>query len=379
MIVLAVCGWVFAVLALAGGGYTLLAAFFVCRFPRCPAAPIVDCPPVTVLKPLHGTPPRLEACLDSIFRQDYPAPLQIVFGVGTETDPAAQVVAGLCGRHPEVDAGLTVGYRKHGLNAKVSNLINMADSARHEVLVVSDDDIDVPVDYLRLVTAALEPRDVAAVSCLYTGEAAGGAGSRFSALRIDYGFLPSAIAGLALGLAHPCMGSTIAVKRRMLDEIGGFAAVADHLADDYEIGRRLREKGYRVVVPPLLVRHACGEGGIGEWFGHELRWARTIRISDPAGHWGSLVTHPVPLALMACALAGFTMTSIGILAATLAARAVLKWQVDKRFGCDGGPHWLLPAGDILSFGAYVLSLFGSRIEWRGEHLRVGSGGILTKD
>lgn len=372
-------GWVLIGLAWAGIAYTVLAAWFVGRFGRGAAAKPAPYPPVTLLKPLYGAPPGLEADLEGFFVQDYPAPMQIVFGVCSKRDAAIAIVERLCDRYPAVDAVLTVNPASHGFNPKISNLINMAEEIRYGIVIVSDDDIAVPKDYARRLAEALAPDPVGAVSCLYTGVARGGVGARLCAMSVDYQFLPNAATGLGLGLAHPCMGSTIAIKGTVLETIGGFAAVADHLADDYEIGRKVRRTGLRVVVPALAVRHACTEDGISDWFNHELRWARTIRINDPAGHWGSIVTHPLPLALLATALTGLSVSGIGTLAATLVARAVLKWRVDRRFGSDGGPHWLLPARDCLAFAAFLLSLFGGRVRWRGESLRVRRNGILTKD
>ena len=121
---------------------------------------------------------------------------------------------------------------------------------------------------------------------------------------ISYGFLPNVAAGVGLGLAHPCMGSTIALRRAVLDEIGGFEAFAEVLADDYEIGRAVRARGYRIALPACLLAHGCGETRLGEVFAHELRWAVTIRCMDPAGHAGSVVTHPLALALLALLLLG---------------------------------------------------------------------------
>ena len=133
-----------------------------------------------------------------------------------------------------------------------------------------------------------------------------------------------------------------------------------------------------MVLPPFAVRHACLEDGLKSWFAHELRWMRTIRINDPAGHWGSIVTNPLPLALLAAVFLGFSAFAVGILAATIAARAVLKWRTDKSFGCAGGPVWLLPVRDILSFGVFLASLGGGAVAWQGEALTVAKSGVLIK-
>ncbi len=371
-------GWVFTALAAGGIAYTVLAVHFLRRLVGRPEAAAETRPTATILKPLHGAHPALEPCLETFFRQDYPAPVEIVFGVGDAADPAVGMVDRLCRRHPKAETGLVASARRHGPNAKASNLANMRIAAHYDLLAVSDDDIAVAPDYLGRLAAALSSPGVGAATCLYTGYAAGGFGSRLAAMGVNYHFLPNVATGLGLGLATPCMGSTIALKREVLDEIGGFAAVADYLADDYEIGRRVRGLGYRIAVPPFAVRHACLEAGIGDWFGHELRWMRTIRITDPAGHWGSIVTNPLPLALIGTVLLGFSRFSLGVLAATIAARAVLKWRTDKSFGCSGGPVWLLPIRDVLSFGVFLASLGGKAVVWQGEALTVTGSGRLIK-
>jgi ceramide glucosyltransferase len=246
------------------------------------------------------------------------------------------------------------------------------------VLILSDSDIAVPADYLGRVTAVLQPKDVGAVTCLYTGWAGAGFGSRLCAMGIDYQFLPNAVTSVVLSLAEPCFGSTIALRRAVLDEIGGLRAFANFLADDYEIGRAVRAKGYHVAIPRFVVRHACNENNIGEWLAHELRWARTLRVVAPAGHVCSIVTHAIPLALLGIILSGFTLFAVACFVTTLAARAVLKWRVDLCYGCNGGPLWLIPVRDVLSFCVFLVSLFGGSVEWQGSRLRVEQNGALSE-
>jgi ceramide glucosyltransferase len=378
MIVFVGLGWSLAALALGGAVYTALAALFAGRYaPR--SEPVLLSPPaVTVLKPLHGAEPHLEDNLATFFAQDYPAPFQLIFGIQDESDPAIEVVERLRARYPGVEAALVVDGQRYGSNAKISNLINMQAAARHDVLILSDADIAVPSDYLSRVAAALQPREVGVVTCLYTGWAGAGLGSRLCAMGIDYQFLPNAVTSLVLGLAEPCFGSTVALKRTVLEEIGGLRAFAGFLADDYEIGRAVRARGYHIAVPRFVVRHACNEETMGEWLAHELRWARTLRVVAPAGHVCSIVTHAIPLALLGTILSGFALFAVVCLVISLAARTMLKWRIDRLYGCNGGPLWLLPARDMVSFGVFLISLFGGSVEWQGSRLRVKQDGALSE-
>jgi ceramide glucosyltransferase len=373
-------GWALAGLALLGSFYALLAAFLVGRFMRADHALPLNHPPVTILKPLHLGEPGLLDNLQSFFAQDYPGKVQIVFGVHNEADPAIDVVKALQARYPDRDTTIIANSAIYGANAKVSNLINMFPAARHDILVLSDSDIGVSRDWLSKVTGALEQPGIGLVTCLYTGECAEPPRlwSTLSAMGTSYEFLPNVIVGTSLGLAQPCMGSTIALTRTVLDEIGGFAAFADYLADDYEIGRAVREKGYATAIPALGVSHAAVERSSSELWHHELRWTRTIRMVSPLGHLGSVVTLAVPLALISAALLGFTQPALAMLGLALAARLFLKFRIDNIFGAYSGPVWLLPVRDVLSFAVFVTSLFGETVHWRGSRFSIEATGAMSQ-
>ena len=370
-------GWLFTTLAFAGAVYAAMAARFVGKFAARPTRSANSLPPVTVFKPLHGDEPALEENLESFFAQNYPAPYQIVLGVHDAGDGAVPVAEKLRARHDSVPAILVADGRRQGTNPKVANLLNMESSARHEVWVLSDSDIGVQPDYLKRIAAALEPDRVGAVTCLYTGWAAAGFASRLSAMGVSYQFLPNVVMGLGLDLAKPCFGSTIAIKLPLLRQIGGLKAFASQLADDHAIGAAVRAKGYEVAIPPFTVRHACGERNLREWFAHELRWMRTIRSVDPAGHAGSIVTHAFPLALLGLILAGPGPLTLFAIGASLLARLALKWQIDASFEGSAGPYWLLPVRDVLSFAIFLTSLVGASVRWRDTQLRVQSDGALS--
>ncbi len=249
--------------------------------------PLADYPPVSILKPLYGDEPGLLENLATFCVQDYPAPFQIVCGVHDPDDTAVVTVERLRALYPGVDIKLVADARRHGSNAKVSNLINMLPSARHDLLVLSDSDIAVPPDYLRRVADALAQPGVGAVTCLYTGKPLGGLAAQLSAMGIDYHFLPNVVTGVSLGLAKPCFGSTIALDRVVLDQIGGLQSFASVLADDYEIGRAVRAKGLRVAIPalrgrPYLQREKRLGNGWPMSFAGRARSASSIPPAMPA-------------------------------------------------------------------------------------------------
>ena len=262
-------------------------------FVRRPASAVpTTWPDVSILKPLSGAEAQLAQNIETYFHQDYPGAVQFVFGVQDPDDGAIPVIRALIERYPGLELELVVNGATHGSNRKVSNLINMGQVARHPLIVLADSDVAVDPDYLRTLAGALAEPGVGVVTCLYRGLSNGGFWSRLSAMGIHDHFLPGAAVGLALGLARPCLGQTIALSRETLARIGGLEAVANELADDYAIGKAARLAGFRVVLPSMLVAHSFEETSLIEVVRHELRWARTIFAVDPLGHLGSGVLMP---------------------------------------------------------------------------------------
>jgi ceramide glucosyltransferase len=180
-----------------------------------------------------------------------------------------------------------------------------------------------------------------------------------------------------LRLALLCFGSTIAISRSFLARIGGLAAFADQLADDYEIGQAVRNAGHAVAIPPFTVGHVCFHERLRGLFARELRAARTVRSIAPLGYAGAFMTHPFPLALIGAALGG--EYALFLAAAALACRSALCARVAHAFGLPHQPYWLIPSRDLLSFGVYIWSFFGMRVQWRGSRYRVAADGSLLSD
>lgn len=369
-------------LKLAGVGiaYLLLASAMVGRFARRPM-PIAGgqgsgVPSVAVLKPLHGDEPGLADNLRSVLVQDYPGHVRVICGVQRSDDPAIAVVERLRADHPGLS--LVVDGRQHGSNRKVSNLVNMAAGLTADIVVLADSDMRVPPDYLSRLVTSLDRPGVGAVTCLYHGLPVGTVWARLSALAIDSHFLPSVVMGVSLGLAKPCMGSTIALRRETLERIGGFRAVADALADDYELGAAVRRLGLTVRVTPWTVGHVCPERSLPDLLRQELRWQRTIRLIDPAGHAGSLIAHPLAFALAALALSpGPIAAAVAVTA--IASRIALCLAAERAFGLKAHPYWLVPARDLLSVVMLAASFAGRGVSWRGHRYDVArSGALLPK-
>jgi ceramide glucosyltransferase len=363
--------------AFAGCILMLLEAAFVLGFPEEGKGVGSAQPPITILKPMHNAEPGLPSRLAAFCGQDYDGPIQVICGARDSTSLAVGAVRAMQREHPDEPIELNVDSRSHGSNRKVSNLINMLPRVRHDTIILSDSDIVVRSGYLRAIAPLLAPLHVGAVTCLYHGTAGDGVWSRLSALAINSHFLPHAIAGVYLRLTKPCFGATIALRRSMLERIGGFGAFADELADDYAIGTAVRSAGYDVVIAPLVVGHCCFENSLRELLQHQIRVARTIKSIDPVGYAGSIITHPWPLALIGM-LSGSGAAAV-LAVAALAARVTLYRCVERRFGLARENYWLIPLQDMIAFAIYVASFFGATVHWRGAAYRVAADGTLIEE
>ncbi len=378
MTVLHLAGWGFSGLALGGIAYTIAAAVMIARYAPSPVTGGHAGIPMTVLKPLYGLEPQLLANLETLLRQDYGAPLQIIFGLRDANDPALPVIDALRARHPGADIAVVIDPARHGSNNKVSNLINMAALIAHPLVVISDSDVALPPGTLQRLAGAVADPGVGLASCLHIGRGDAGLWSVLGAMDIAYRFMPSVAVACVTGLGQPVLGPTMVLRRDVLEAIGGFARLSDVLADDYELGRAVRALGLRSVVPPLAIVHCCTEDTPGGLIRHELRWTRTIYGIDPAGFIGSGITHCLPLALIAAVMngGGFSFVLVGT---AMAARLALALRVDRVAGQSSGPKWLLPLRDGVSFCIYLTTFFVNRVDWRGTRFKVARDGRMAAD
>ncbi len=403
-----------ALLSAVGVAQALVASRLVAAFARKPVDVPAMRPPVTVLKPLHGNEPLLEAALATLCEQQYPV-FQIVCGVATEADLAVPVVRRLQQRFPAIDVALVIDPAIHGANPKVGNLINMLPAARHDVLVIADSDVHARPDYLDRLVASLSRQGTGLVTTLYAGLPASSAlPARLGATQITHLFLPGAVLSRAIG-RQDCLGATMCLRRQDLERIGGFGALVDHLADDNVLGRRIAALGLRVVLAQTVPLTTVPEASLSSLFRHELRWARTIRALEPAGFAASLLQYPLFWALLTVPLAGGAAWSIGLFLIAWVLRAAAALGVDSalmpgwtettagqtipdtagagistpisgstsrgsQFDSTPGrtdahaalafscPVWLLPLRDILSVAVMLASYGGRRVDWRGHGL-----------
>ncbi len=367
--------WTGTAITAAAMCYTLAAALAVrIRLKAAACEPHDQAPAVTILKPLCGEEHELYECLRSFCDQMYPR-FQIVFGVSDGDDPAVDVVHRLQGEFPAIDMQIAIDRRQHGSSRKVSNLINMMPLARHDYLVISDSDVRVLRDYLARVISPLLDPEVGIVTCPYRGRPRPGLWSLLGSLFINEWFTPSVRVAAMFGSRSFAFGATIAIRRQVLAGAGGFAAIANQLADDYRLGELTRRMGLRTVLSDVVVETCVDEGSFGDLVRHELRWLRTIRAVRPLGYSLSFITFGVPVAIFGCLLAAGARPALAMLAITALARVMLHWKVRRPLAATA--HLLvLPLRDGLNLALWAWGFVNRRVHWRDDRFRVSRDGSV---
>lgn len=350
-------------------------AFFR-RGPRIAEGPL---PPVTIFKPLRGLDREAYRNFASFCRQDYPD-YQVVFGADDSAEPALDVARAIIRDFPHVDVSIVVRNRSAAANPKIGNLAGMLPAAKHPVLLVSDSDIRVGPSHLRTMVQPLmaDPR-VGVVTCLYRSHAAGLAGE-LDALSLSTEFQPSVLVARRLEGISFAMGSGICIRRSVLDEIGGFEAISDYLADDYFLGHLPSRAGYAVELSNHVVEHRLDTESLTELVHHQIRWNRGIRAARPWGYAGLFFTHGVPAAVLLPLASGGAPAGWALAGATLAARLGMAWYVAVRWLEDPVARralWLVPLRDLLGFALWIAAYLGTTIVWRGSRFRLGERGKLS--
>ena len=391
-------------------------------------------PAVTILKPLKGADEFIESCLRSWLAQDYTGEVQVLFGVASADDPACAVVKKLLAKFPQRDAQLVVCPERVGANAKVSKLAQLEPLVKHEIIIVSDADVRVPPDLLvNLVTTfndegraggvplpqgrgtkgegeallrqsvtvlphqeppphpALSPggraggvspgeRRVGLGFCFYRFANPATSGMQWEAIAVNADFWSQVLQGASFRKLDFALGAVMATRRQPLAEIGGFRALVDCLADDYQLGNRIAQRDHRIEICPVVVD--CWSPPL-DWrdvWRHQLRWARTIRVCQPLPYFFSIVSNATLWPLL-WALTGLPMALICAVAFLLI-RLVAADDLQRRLMPSHkrlSNFWLVPVKDLLQAALWLGAFFGRHIEWRGERYRLRRDGTLARE
>jgi ceramide glucosyltransferase len=366
LVLLLVGSWVYCVLT------SIAARRYLAISPPALAA----LPPISVLKPLCGQDDHLEENLRSFFTQDYPD-YEILFAVHQLDDPAAAVVDKVCREFPH-------GPRVHLIetgdstvpHGKAHSLEHLVARAQHSLLVMSDSDVYVPPSLLRCIAADFQDPAVGVVTCPYRAVPGQGFWSRLEAIGMNTEFLAGVLVAWLIGEMDFALGPTLAARREVIAAMGGFAELGHYPSEDFVIGNRAPQIGYRVVLSSRLIEHRIGSQTLKENLQHRLRWARGTRRSRPVGYWGQIFTNPLPLALLLCLVAPklWPLAAVTILFRALAAWSTAEWVLHDPL--TRRRWWLIPIQDLMSLLVWVWGFFGRTIDWRGRRYKFLPGGRL---
>jgi ceramide glucosyltransferase len=363
---------VFAVLAIVG----------LFRFRRQSAASAAGfSPPVSLLKPLDGAEPNLEAHIESFFNQDYPN-FEILFCARSATDSGLEIARRVALRYPHIPASFRYTGEETYINAKVSSLELMHSVASHDLFIISDSDVRVEPSYIRQVVAPFADEKVGAVTCLYRGVANHGLWSKLEAAGMSVEMTAGVLTANLLEGMKFALGPTMAVRRRSVESIGGFGVLGPYCSDDFLLGAAVAVQGQTVVLSRHVIDHIILNLSFAASLRHQTRWMKSTRFSRPLGHLGTALTFSIPFGLLA-GLAAVAMhrplLALLVLAYSVANRMVLAALV----GSLGVRErhllrtvLLYPIRDLLGFVCWAASYAGSTILWRGRRYRLSRGGLM---
>jgi len=362
----------------------LVAAILYLRIGRRETFVATALPAVTLLKPLCGLEPNLEANLRSFFAQDYPV-FEIIFGTRDLQDPALGIVRELQKQYPKVKTKIVTSGKPDRPNAKICSLEKMYSQASTPYLIISDSDVEVGRTYLRDVVRPLLDSKVGLVTCLYRGVPTGGVWSALEALGMSVEMTSGVLVANMLEGMRFALGPTMAVRRDALEKAGGISQLADYCADDYVLGKRVFEAGYRVVLSEHVINHIVIGRSFRDSIAHQTRWMKSTRFSRPAGHIGAGLTYAMPFGLLGAAaalIAHQPWLALVFVAWAIVNRSLLAlisgWLVVR------DPRalrycWLYSVRDFTGFCFWCASFFGDTIKWRaGERYRLVQDGKMIR-
>jgi ceramide glucosyltransferase len=342
------------------------------------AKPSGFAPPVSILKPVRGLDPQAYENFASFCRQDYPD-YELLFCAGDASDPAVPVIEQLIRDFPGRSIHLLIGAEEIGASDKVSKLCRMAREARYELLLIGDSDIRVAPDFLRRAVAPLQDPAVAATTCLYLGIVEPQLGAELEALGAVGDFYAGVLVSRCVEGVKFALGAAILTSRARIAEIGGLETLADCFLDDYELGKRIAARGYRIELAPCAVWTMYPAQSLSDFLAHQMRWLLAVRHARPGGHLGLLFAQGLPWVLAAALLASSGLVAAAYLGGYLLLRLAMAWTVGVWGLKDDLVRrrwWLLPLRDAIWFVVWLGSFFCNRIRWRGMMFEVREGRLV---
>lgn len=335
-------------------------------------------PPVSILKPVCGLDRGAYENFASFCRLDYPE-YEILFAVTDENDPVIPVLEELQRAFPGRAIRLLVGAPLVGTSPKMNLLCRLVREAQYELLVINDSDVRVERDYLRNAAAPFRDPKVGLVTALFRSVTEGDFASDLDAVGVPSESSASALVAERLGGMDFALGWTMATTKQRLAEIGGFEGMADHHSDDFTLGNKIAENGYRIALMRKPIWMVYPKERLSQFLRHELRWSIMLRNIRPVGYLGLAMTFGLPWALVAAVASRSFAGAAAYLLAYFVLRLTMAWTIGV-WGL-GDPVvrrkiWLVPIRDALNFFVWVAGFFFSKVQWRGNIYQVDGSDLI---
>jgi Glycosyltransferases, probably involved in cell wall biogenesis len=339
------------------------------------ALAFAEWPPVTILKPVCGLEKDLRKNLRSTCIQDYPI-FQVVFSVQRLDDPAIPLLQDIQREFGIEQVTVAIEAYDAGPNGKINNLIGGLKHARHEILVISDSDVQLRPDYLKTIVAPLADPHVGYVCTLYKAIGAETWFEKLELVTINAELTPNMTFALVTGAAQFCLGASTAIRRTALQQIGGFESLADYLVEDFEMGRRIWSMGQRPVILPYLVDTVVDLKTPSQWWNHLVYWDQNNRAASPKALFGTILIRPIPFACLFAistlgSTLGLTVFTIALAIRLVTATVIMGWGLKDAEGLRSVA--LVPFRDLAALASWFLAFTKRTTIWRGETF------ILTRD
>jgi ceramide glucosyltransferase len=357
--------------------YGLVSLYFIIKAREKKAVPHLkndEASSVTILKPVKGIDDNLEDNLSSFFELDYPD-YEIIFGIDSEDDPAAPLIEKVMNKYNYINSRLVIDGRKSGLNPKVNNLINMYPYANGELILISDSNTKCDRDFLAKLTAHFDDRRLGMLTATIRGYGEKNMVSAMENIHLNSFVAPSIFIASSLADINITIGKAILIRRDALDVIGGFNAFAGYLAEDFMMGKKVKEAGFRVMTSPVTIDNINEKIPPEKFINRHSRWSKMRFKIAPYHYFLEPLTNPVALGLL---LLPFFNGVFLYFILSLTIKIILDYLISGQTNRSHKLYFylLIPLKDLLIFTIWFIPFFNSKIKWRNNVMLIKEESIL---
>ncbi len=338
--------------------------------------PKVDFPFITILKPLKGVDDALEENLRSFFHLDYPN-YEIIFGLDSYDDPALGIVRKLQTEYKLVKSKMVVSDYAIGLNPKVNNMNNMYPLAEGDFIFINDSNTRVASNFLEKLISEFDEENVGLVTATIRGVGATNVTSIWENLHLNTFVAPNVFIAKKIANISIVIGKSILIPKKVLEEIGGFDALKNYLAEDFLLGVKVKELGYEIKTSLTMVDNVNEKISFKRFLNRHSRWAkmrRNIHIKHYLLEWCS---NPIFVSLL---LMGYLHNLDGIIIFTIVTAVKISHDSFIMMLMRSDFKWhnifAVPFKDLAIALIWFTPFFSYKVKWRDNKIKIGKDSFL---